>query len=156
MNQSLLVSTMNSRRAFRVFGSLHPMLSVWNGPGGRSDDINKLIYRLSMMCVCLWHWLDHIRYLSVLRWIDSAKEGPLRKLSFSLHTFGRFLLFIYHYRLLRSARTETDRRQSRIQVAKACMDVVTFAHVSELYPTSDLVCGTLGATSSAIDLALMW
>jgi len=182
LNQSLHVNFMNSRRAFRVVGSLTPLMGVINGPTDPlclSSSTLSSLHRASCLCQCLWHWIDHIRYLTVIRWLDPALGVRCKRLSFSFHTLGRILMVVYFYLLLSTVKKQRKRKERArgdgsergkedgkwelekeyfvtVHLVKSVMDVFTFAHVSELLVTSDIVCGGLGALSSIIDLRFMY
>ena len=47
-------------------------------------------------------------------------------------------------------------RKHRKGAAKSAMNVVTFAHVADLLPTHDTVCGCLGVITSVMDVYDLW
>lgn len=151
---------MNARRTFRLLSSFalvqQAFRSLAEPCAWGSDAFSRLCFVASRQLMVVWVLLDNFRCLQEIGWILPGKERvrTTRRINFGAFTVASALSLAYWVRRL--SRGESERGLAVRNIVKESLNTVTFAHVSELAPPNEIMCGVAGACASAIDVYGVW
>lgn len=176
----LFKRVMNARRTVRWLsgtGLLLPLLEHAKKP-------QPLPLQSARALLFSWTVLDHVRWLQQIGWLygDQARS---KRIGFSLATLSWFISFCWNVKKLAASKQQPQPRQeagSEVGMEKkkktfvgggvpsmSAEDAATWrniikfglmtisaCHISELYTTSNFICGTFGSACAAIDVYNLW
>eukprot|EP00946_MAST-07B_sp_MAST-7B-sp1_P000918 g918.t1 len=175
----LFKRVMSARRTVRWFsgtGLLLPLLEHSKRP-------QPLPLQAARALLFSWTLLDHVRWLQQIGWLY-GDQARTKRVGFSMAALSWFISFCWNVKKLAvsrqralAKRTAENRTESSedgrasvltltsmsAEVAATWRNVIKFGlmtisacHISELYTTSNFVCGTFGSACAAIDVYNLW
>lgn len=166
-------------------GLLLPLLPTAYG-GTRDTKRHPPLLQAARVTLLGWHISDHFRWLQQIGWVTIGDQAATKRVGFSSATLSFFLSFCHHFGVMvrswreRAAaavvtgggnddgvKEQQDRQQRRLllssrdaatlrNIIKFGIMTISAAHISELWPHSEAVCGIFGAGCAAIDVYNLW
>eukprot|EP00729_Bicosta_minor_P010383 gene10383-21642_t len=135
----MFVHTMEARRTFRFFASSGPITTMQKAVCPWGEEWRPAFVASKSLFVA-WQLLDHLRFFQVLKWAP-GDVARTRRISFGCFTFSCLIEFV---------------NKLKRQSFRAALMTITYAHVSELYPNHDTICGAAGLVTSIMDVKDLW
>ena len=176
---ALFKRVMNARRTVRWLsgtGLLLPLLEHAKKP-------QPLPLQSARALLFSWTVLDHVRWLQQIGWLY-GDQARTKRVGFSLATLSWFISFCWNVKKLMASKQQQKQQQAAekgnekkaiggdgvlIATSMSTEDAATWrniikfglmtisaCHISELYTTSNFICGTFGSACAAIDVYNLW
>lgn len=145
----LFVRIMEARRTTRWLMSLNTFLALYK-PAIWDDE---LLFRLHQLGMLWWQVLDHYRWLVETQTFQGdAKQ--MKKISFTGFVLASLLGVIYHMKKAITMKSDDSAKvsENNVQLFKHFLSLINTLHVSEIYTTSEPICGYTGALVALIDI----
>ncbi|GBG25383.1 Hypothetical Protein FCC1311_016012 [Hondaea fermentalgiana] len=161
--RSLFVRIMDSRRTNRWLSSLGIILALRKAKYPWREDATAA-YVVAQLGMIWWHVGDHIRWLQQIGWVP-GDQARSKRISFTGFVVSAVLNVAYLLSEIQlegkqvSAKEDEEavKKQKfhrRLNLVKHLVTVVSTLHISELFMSSEPICGACGALASAIDIYL--
>ena len=162
--QQVMLRLIASRRTYRwlsFFPALVSLQAIFNGEetwAWGTAVHKKAMYASTKALILAWQNLDKVRWLCETRVLDFEKRFYWMRASFGLFTIACGLTAAHHAEeiLFKKHDDLAKQTQSRKNLYKFLMHVLTFGHISSVIPSHDFVCGVLGMSTASMDLLDMW
>jgi hypothetical protein len=160
--RALFVRIMDSRRTVRWFSSLGIVITLRKGPEAWPWK-HKPAFFVSQLAMLVWHYVDHYRWLQTIGWLQ-GDQLESKRVSFSAFSLAAAVQTVYYGNELREQLEEgaksgadADKQaanalDTKLNLAKSALTLVSVLHVSELWLTHEFVCGITGAAATVIDI----
>ena len=122
-----------------------------------------------------WTVTDHIRWLQQIEWLP-GDQARTKRIGFSFAALSWFVSFCWNVKKLLQQRDRSENAMESEQkstgnnnvclspedaatwrqIIKFGLMTISACHISEVYTTSNFICGTFGSMCAAIDVYTLW
>mmetsp|Transcript_10336 Transcript_10336/g.20343 ORF Transcript_10336/g.20343 Transcript_10336/m.20343 type:complete len:234 (+) Transcript_10336:187-888(+) len=163
--RALFVRLMDSRRTNRWLSSIPIIIALRSGKCPWREDAS-VAYIVAQLGMVWWHVIDHIRWLQQIGWV-SGDQNNSKRISFRGFVLSSLINTWYVLTEIQRELTpggdgkedkkaEKEKFMRRLNLVKHLATVISTLHVSELFLSSEPICGACGALASVIDIYQMF
>lgn len=155
--RGLFVRLMNARRTNRWLASIPIIVALSKDRYPWRSDGAFVVAQLGMV---FWHVGDHVRWLQEIGWL-AGETARTKRIAFSGFVVSSVVSFAYFLtelgREAKQDKVDEDKaRRLRLNIVKHFLTIISTLHISELFMTSEPICGAAGAVASLIDLYTLY
>ena len=160
--RALFVRIMNARRTTRWLSGIPFFLALRAlATDGTCPWKNKAAFLVSQGGMLWWTTLDHYRWLQEIGWVsgDSKETKRFSFKGFVAASLASSLYFGNELHAEYAKKEDKDEKKLfslRLNFVKHLLTLVSTLHISELYLSSEHVCGFFGMIASMIDIYTLY
>jgi hypothetical protein len=145
-----MVAVGDARRTVRWLASLGIIIALRKlVETGSCPWSNKLAFAVSQLALLWWHLGDNYRWL-IMNQLVQGDSIRVKNVSFAGFVVSSAIGSAYFANQLLNGVEPAKEKETQRNLIKQVLTLIATLHISEIYPTHEVICGVSGAITSAI------